>query len=309
MILTKEIQEKIAALRADNTAGATALAHLAGEILVRVAESPRNLQASEIRSRIIAAGKAVIGAQPAMATIYGLVNYVLGGLPEAQDDEELRATIRTRAHDFSAQLRAASSAAAHHATKLITHNTVVLTHSRSSLVEAALIEAARQGLTLSVICTESRPLGEGRALAGSLASMGISTSVVIDAAVASFVARSTVVFVGADALSVHGLVNKIGTHSIAMAAHAAGVPMYVVTTTQRFLPPAVPLSYQEVKDPRELVGERSKNLTAINLYFDHTPLEQITGCVTEHGPLAREALRTTLASWRVTETLDLEACG
>jgi translation initiation factor eIF-2B subunit delta len=159
------------------------------------------------------------------------------------------------------------------------------------------------------MCTESRPLGEGRALAGSLASRGISASVVIDAAVASFAVRSTVVFVGADALSVHGLVNKIGTHVIAMAAQAAHVPLYVVATTQRFLPPAVPLSYQEIKNPRELISEQNKNLTAINVYFDRTPLEQLTGCISEHGLLVGEALRATLASWRVTETLDLEACG
>jgi len=309
MILTKEIQEKIAALRADNTAGATALAHLAGEILVRVAESPRNLQASEIRSRIIAAGKAVIGAQPAMATIYCLVNYVLGALQESKSDDELRATIRARTHRFSSQLSTASSAASHHAAGLISKEAVVLTHSRSSLVERALIEAAGQGLSFSVICTESRPHGEGRALAGSLASMGIPASVVIDAAVASFAARSTVVLVGADALSVHGLVNKIGTRLIAMAAQAVSVPLYVVATTHRFLPATVPLSYQEVKNPRELVGERSKNLGAINLYFDHTPLELLTGCITEQGLLSREALRGILTTWRVTETLDLEACG
>lgn len=309
MILSKEIQENIAALRSDNTAGATALAQLAGEIMVRVVETPQRVTTSELRSRIIAAGKAVIGAQPAMATIYRLVTHVLGALHESHDDEELRATIRQRAHDFSSQLAAASFAAACHASELVSKDAVVLTHSRSSLVERALIEAARRGLTFSVICTESRPLGEGRALAGSLAAGGISASVVIDAAVASFAARSTVMLVGADALSVHGLVNKIGTRLLAMAAHAAHVPLYVVATTHRFLPPTVPLSYQEVKNPRELVGERSKNLSAINLYFDHTPLEQLTGCVTEQGLLSREALRKTLAAWRVPETLDLEACG
>jgi len=309
MILTKEIQERIGALRDDNTAGATALAHLAGEIMVRVAETSQNVPTTELRSRIIAAGKAVIGAQPAMATIYCLVNDVLAALHESHSDEELRATIRARTHQFSSQLSAASWASAHHAAQLISKDAIVLTHSRSSLVETALVEAAGQGLTFSVICTESRPLGEGQALARSLASMGISASVVIDAAVASFAPRSTVVLVGADALSVHGLVNKIGTRLIAMAAQAVSVPLYVVATTHRFLPPTVPLSYQEVKNPRELVGERSKNLGAINLYFDHTPLEQLTGCVTEDGLLSREALRKILTTWRITETLDLEACG
>ena len=309
MILAKEIQDRIASLRNNNTAGATALAQSAGNILTRVVDLSRTATPSDLRSRIIAAGKAIIKAQPAMAPLYTLVNDVLGALGDATNDQDLGERIRGRALSFSAGLIAASESAARRAASLVVDDSVVVTHSRSSLVEKALIEAFQSGRTFSVVCTESRPMGEGRDLAQSLGTQGILTTLVIDAAAPLFITRGTLVMVGADALSVHGLVNKIGTRVMAMTARSAGVPVYVIATTQRFLPPTVPLSYQEIKNPQEIIGERNARFSTVNLYFDHTPLDEVTGCVTENAILEHRLMIDVLKAWRVQETLDLEACG
>lgn len=309
MILPKEIQDRIAAVRNNNTAGATALAQTAGEILSRVVDLSRSATPAELRSKVIAAGKAIVKAQPAMAPLYCLVNDVLGAMKDSANDQDLGRLIRERARNFSAALGAATDAAAARASSLVTDGSVVFTHSRSSLVEKSLLRAHHLGRRFSVVCTESRPMGEGRELAQSLDSHGIPTTLVIDAAIASIVGRSTMAMVGADALSVHGLVNKIGTQMLAVAARKAGVPLYVVATTHRFLPSTVPLSYQELKNPREIVGDGGGSIAAVNLYFDHTPLEDLAGCVTENAILDRKGLFEALTSWRVQEILDLEACG
>ncbi|MBE0558408.1 MAG: hypothetical protein IH628_14360, partial [Proteobacteria bacterium] len=139
MILAKEIQDRIASLRNNNTAGATALAQSAGNILTRVVDLSRTATPSDLRSRIIAAGKAIIKAQPAMAPLYTLVNDVLGALGDATNDQDLGERIRGRALSFSAGLIAASESAARRAASLVVVDSVVVTHSRSSLVEKALI--------------------------------------------------------------------------------------------------------------------------------------------------------------------------
>jgi translation initiation factor 2B subunit (eIF-2B alpha/beta/delta family) len=309
MILAKEILDRIGALRNDNSSGAGALAEVAGEILTRVVDLGRSVPSLELRSRILAAGKAIIKAQPAMAPVYTIVNDVLGTLAESGNDADLAGRIRERAHRFSAALRAASEAAALNAASLIAEGSTVVTHSRSSVVEGALRRAAQEGKTFSVVCTESRPTGEGRELAESLSSAGISTTLVIDAAVPSFVTKDTVVMVGADALSVHGLVNKIGTRVLALTAHTVHTPMYVATTTHRFLPSTVPLSYQAIKDPKEISGSARVPYSTVNLYFDCTPINEITTCVTERSLLDLPGLLDVLSAWRIRQSLDLEACG
>jgi translation initiation factor 2B subunit (eIF-2B alpha/beta/delta family) len=309
MILAREIQDRIASLRHDSTSGATALAHAASEIMCRVVDLSRDVTPVELKHRIIAAGKAIVKGQPAVAALYTLVNGVLGALDDSRDATTLSRAIQDRVRRFSKGLISSAASAARHAASLVTDGSVVLTHSRSSLVESALLGASRAGVSFSVICTESRPLGEGRKLAESLASEGISTTIVVDAAVPSFIRRSTLVMLGADALSVHGLVNKIGTSLIAMSARNAAVPVYVIATTVKFLPPNVPLSYQQIKNPQDIVPERISNLAAVNLYFDFTPLDQVKGCVTEAGIVPNDRLRELLSSWQVEETLDLEACG
>ncbi len=308
MILAKEIHDRINALRSNNVAGASALAEEAGAILVRVVDLGSRGRPQELRSRVLAAGKAIIKAQPAMAPMYTLVNDVLLGLGQSDQDRDLGKSIKERTRLYLSRLHEAANAAARRASALITDGSVIVTHSRSSLVERALLEGAKSGREFSVVCTESRPMMEGRALAEHLSEAGIPTTLVIDAAAGALMRAGARVFVGADALSVHGLINKIGTRMIAMAARAAGVPFTVLATTQRFLPPSVPLSYQELKNPQELLDSQS-SLKAVNLYYDHTPLDDLTDCVTESALLDRQALVSELKAWQVQEILDLEACG
>lgn len=309
MILAKEIQDRINALRSNNTSGASTLTQSAAEILARVGDLSSTSSSAEVRSRVVAAGRALLKAQPAMAAVYTLVNAVLGELAVADADADLGRRVRERASMFSDALKKATELAAKRAASLVSDGMVVVTHSRSSIVEKALKIAHQSGKTFSVVCTESRPMGEGRDLAENLGAEGLSTTVVIDAAAPSFIAADTRVMVGADALSIHGLVNKIGTRIVAQAASDAGAAFYVVATTQRFLPPSVPLSYQAIKDPREILTSRHTHTGAVNLYFDHTPLDLVTACVTEEEMLYRSALLERLAAWTVREAIDLQACG
>jgi translation initiation factor eIF-2B subunit delta len=91
-----------------------------------------------------------------------------------------------------------------------------------------------------------------------------------------------------------GVVNKVGTYPLALAARAAGVPVYVLSEAAKIAPPTLPLVFEEMP-PEELLPEPLPGVTARNVYFDLTPADLIAGLVTEVGFLDRAAIATRAA--------------
>jgi len=308
MIIPKNIQDLISELRRDNTHGAAELVQKASQVLEQAAQI-REASVADARARLVAVSKALVNAQRSMAPILNLVNEALGPLQNAQSAEELSASVQQRCKDFSERVRKSTDRLAHHALHLLDKGMTVLTHSKSSAVFRAITLAHENGKSCEVICTESRPMNEGVDLARALSTLGLKVTLITDASVFSFVRRCDVVLVGADAVSAHGVVNKIGTASLGEAARLASVPLYVLAGTEKFLSPSIPLSTRELKNPEEVLGPAVSNITAVNLYFDVTPLDRFTGGVTEEGMVKAPELQRRLAEWKADEILDLEACG
>jgi translation initiation factor 2B subunit (eIF-2B alpha/beta/delta family) len=190
---------------------------------------------------------------------------------------------------------------AHHARRIanealpyIRSGALLLTHSHSGTVFAALARAHGAGKRFGVVCTESRPQFDGVQMARRLAAIGIEVEVIADAAAATFVNGFYTVLVGADAVTREGAVNKIGTLGLAFAAKQVGVPFYCFAGTEKFLPPGAPFEIAE-RDPAEIVRS-SPNLHGFNLYFDQTPLDLISKLFTEDGPLTPDQVRARLAA-------------
>jgi hypothetical protein len=92
------------------------------------------------------------------------------------------------------------------------------------------------GPGLSVIVCESRPLCEGVAMAQRLAAAGLHVALITDAQAGVFVEEADVVLLGADAVTPAGVVNKVGSKLLALAAKAAGVPVVAVTDSLKVSP-------------------------------------------------------------------------
>jgi translation initiation factor 2B subunit (eIF-2B alpha/beta/delta family) len=179
----------------------------------------------------------------------------------------------------------------------------VLTHSRSSTVLAALQLAATRGRLVEVVCTESRPSYEGRTAAAALSQEGIRTRLITDSAAAHFLGRVNLVMVGADSVSGDGLVNKMGTYAIALAARDRGVPFYALCGTEKFLPTDYPYFRIAPQDPQEVWPEHPQGVEVLNLYFDVTPLEYVSAVITEQGMLAPGELQDIVGQLKLLETL------
>ncbi|HVL32042.1 MAG TPA: hypothetical protein VM600_00490, partial [Actinomycetota bacterium] len=206
------------------------------------------------------AARAVVRAHPAMGALVRLCARVLD---DADPSEAARA--------FVASLRSSSDAAAD-SVRWITgrREVVVLTHSASGAVARALLRI--QARISYVVCTTSLPGGEGRSFAKRLERDGFDVVVIADAEVARACADVDLVLLGADAITPEGVVNKVGTTVVALAAREAGIGCYSIGCSEKMVPAeAVALDRAPA--------------------FESTPLELFDAIMTERGPQRPAAVR------------------
>ena len=180
----------------------------------------------------------------------------------------------------------------------------VLTHCNAGALATAgygtalgvIRSAARTGRLSRVLAQETRPFLQGaRLTTWELARDGIPVTLVTDGMGGALMARGDIdaVVVGADRIAANGdVANKIGTYTLAVLAHAHGLPFYV----------AAPLSTLDLDTPtgKEIpIEERSSDevtriagvaiaaagVNALHPAFDVTPATLVSAIVTERGVL------------------------
>jgi len=288
------------AIRRDSRSGAVELANRAALLLKEFCDT--TIAAGErFESELTSLCRTLIGAQPGMAPLVNLCNEVmraavepgvvhLQGRPQLATPAQAASNAALRFYAFLA----------HHPRRIanemlpyIHSGSLLLTHSSSATVLAALLRAHEAGKRFGVVCTESRPLYEGVHMARRLAEAGIGVEVIADAAAAMFIYGFYTLLIGADAITPDGVINKVGTLGLALATRSAGVPVYCLAGSEKFLPAGAEVKIEE-KDPTEIVPGTA-NMHGFNIYFDQTPLELITKFFTEDGVLTPAGVRGKLS--------------
>ncbi|MFQ3662137.1 MAG: initiation factor 2B [Chloroflexaceae bacterium] len=288
-------QQAIAAIAEDSLSGAVEVAEKSAEVFQRLVRTDRSPQKEGLVQQVLDVGWALIRAHPTMAPLVNLVNGVLWRLEGATSADEARRNVADATGDFKRWLRVHEAAIAETALRLIPEDGQILTNGRSTTVRAALRHAQRAGRRFRVVCAEGRPGCEGRALAGELAAAGIEVTLVIDALAVALVPQMHLVLVGADYLDASGLVNKVGTYAIALAAGASKVPMYTLCGSEKFLPPGYVPPAQALWPPEQVWDAAPPGVRITNLYYDLTPLSALAGIVTEQGVQPAEGIEAWLA--------------
>jgi translation initiation factor 2B subunit (eIF-2B alpha/beta/delta family) len=159
----------------------------------------------------------------------------------------------------------------------------VVTLSYSGTVLAALMAMPKD---VEVSVAESLPLGEGEVTYRRLAEKGIKVSLFRDAMIPGEVAGTDLVLVGADGVCPEGVVNKVGTMSLALAAREAGVPMVALCSTSKLIPV---MDIDPEHSSRTLEG-----LLYRERLFEATPLHLFHSIFTEEGALSGAEMRERL---------------
>jgi ribose 1,5-bisphosphate isomerase len=185
--------------------------------------------------------------------------------------------------------------------RLIPQDATVLTHCHSGSVVGVIKAAFDQGKNPSVICTETRPLYQGRITAKQLSEHGIKTTFIVDNASNYMLTKmrdTDVVLVGADAVTSAGdLINKIGTSLIAIAAFEHGKRFYSCTGTHKYDPVTLWGEQEpiEQRSPDEVISKAEMpNVEILNPAFDLTLARYLTAYVTEFGVIPPQGLTTTV---------------
>jgi translation initiation factor 2B subunit (eIF-2B alpha/beta/delta family) len=158
-----------------------------------------------------------------------------------------------------------------------------LSHSR------AVIEALRlariQGMRPRALVGEGRPLFEGRRTAAELAACGIPVWLVADSALPLLLSQAAQVWLGADAVTDRGVLNKIGSYAVALAAREHSVPVYVLAGRRKFVPAGTGALRILEMPPVEIWDDPPAGVEAHNVYFELVPLELLRGVAVEDGVL------------------------
>lgn len=167
--------------------------------------------------------------------------------------------------------------------KLIKNNYVVHTHCHSTSAIAVIKEAAKKKKFM-VVADETRPKLQGIKTAKELSRVkNIKVILITDdaagIALSPFIPpNDDIVIVGADAIRKEGIVNKIGTYLLAVAASEQGIPFYVAASTLKY-DTRKKLIIEE--RPTSEVYKGLRNIIIRNPAFDLTPWKYITGVITE----------------------------
>jgi ribose 1,5-bisphosphate isomerase len=149
-----------------------------------------------------------------------------------------------------------------------------------------LKRAKQEGKSFEVICTETRPVLQGRTTAKEMLDLGVKTTFIVDSAARFFMNHVDLAIVGADAITSEGnVINKIGTSTIALVAREARTPFYVVSELLKFDPATMYGDYEKIEErsPNEIWKDPPRNLVIRNPAFDVTRRDFIHGIICEDG--------------------------
>jgi translation initiation factor eIF-2B subunit delta len=136
-----------------------------------------------------------------------------------------------------------------------------------------------------VLVAESRPRLEGRDTARALAAAGIDTWIVADAALPLLVSQASAVWLGADAVTEQGVINKVGSYTVALAAREHGVPVWAIAVRRKLMPgDTAALGIVEMP-AAEIWEDAPAGVRPRNVYFEMVPAPLLRGVVVEDGVL------------------------
>ena len=196
--------------------------------------------------------KSLLGGRSTIALASGcelFLKYVTRAFLELPDFAECRAQVLERGERFASISLAARERIADLGQGFIRDGMVVLTHGWSRVVSALLLKAARErGKHFEIIVLEGRPEAGGAKAAKVFAEAGIPVTVVLDSAMGYVMERVDMVLVGAEGVVENGgVVNKIGTYALGIAARELGKPLYVAAESYKFAR-LFPLNQRDLPD-------------------------------------------------------------
>ena len=273
--LNTKVIDKINKLKNDRVHGAGLLARQAISILNLAINESQAQTVAEFVEEIQTVAAELVKARPSITPIANYINQFLQQITLRAQSEKNLASLKSFAKAKGNELIRSSvravSKAVEYGCGIITDLDTVITCSYSSTV-CKVLELSRQRETrFRVIIAESR-FGDkayGEITAEQLMRHQIPVEIIRDENIQLRISKADKVLVGADSITADGyLINGIPTFTLAQAAKKKKIPFYTICETAKF----------------DTQGYTTK-APELEPGFDKTPLDLITGIVTEKGTM------------------------
>jgi len=273
--LNTKVIDKINKLKNDRVHGAGLLARQAISILNLAINESQAQTVAEFVEEIQTVAAELVKARPSITPIANYINQFLQQITLRAQSEKNLASLKSFAKAKGNELIRSSvravSKAVEYGCGIITDLDTVITCSYSSTV-CKVLELSRQRETrFRVIIAESR-FGDkayGEITAEQLMRHQIPVEIIRDENIQLRISKADKVLVGADSITADGyLINGIPTFTLAQAAKKKKIPFYTICETAKF----------------DTQGYTTK-APELEPGFDKTPLNLVTGIVTEKGTM------------------------
>jgi methylthioribose-1-phosphate isomerase len=223
-------------------------------------------------------------------------------LHDVTDLSEISKALVEEAENIAEDDRRVNRLIGDHGNPVVPEEANILTHCNAGALATVefgtalgVIRAAHQaGKKVHVYADETRPFLQGaRLTAFELMNDKIPVTLIADNMAGYLMQQGKVdlVIVGADRIAANGdTANKIGTYSLAVLAHAHGIPFYIAAPTSTIDLKVsggqdIPIEERHPKEMREVFGVPTAppDVPVYNPAFDVTPSKLITGIITEKG--------------------------
>lgn len=304
----KDHRQVAKAIKEMTVRGAPAIGVAAAMGLALAANASQTKDKARFMQELEAAANILRGSRPTAWNLFWAIDRILEkARTSTGGPAEIAAQVVSEAQRMAEEDIEANRKIGENGSDLIADGDQVLTHCNTGTLAtvsygtalAPIRTAVQQGKKVRVIATETRPRLQGAKLTTyELLRDGIPVTLIVDGAVGYVMNKKMVqkVIVGADRITRKFVANKVGTYLIALAAQANRIPFYVAAPSSTFdLRDEQPEVKIEERSPQEVTHIRGKRIApkgvaVFNPAFDLTPIELVTGLITEKGVVKPDSL-------------------
>ena len=294
------IRQLVQAIKSLKVRGAPALGAAGAYGIALAARLSRAASSSEIMAELETAAEMIRSARPTAVNLSWGVDRAMRAASCGESGEEIREKALAEAEEIASEDIRVNQLLGKFGARLLQDGDDVLTHCNAGRLACVgwgtalgvVRSAVTEGKRVHVYACETRPLHQGsRLTAWELSQDNIPVTLICDSMSGSLMRMGRIdkVIVGADRITKDAVFNKIGTYSHAVLARHHGIPFYVAAPLSTFDShhEEADITIEE-RDPEEICILNGKRLAppgikAYNPAFDATPLELISGIITEKG--------------------------
>ncbi|MFZ3147410.1 MAG: S-methyl-5-thioribose-1-phosphate isomerase, partial [Methanothrix sp.] len=277
-----------------------ALGAAGGYGVALAAELSQVSNAQELMTELENAADMIKGSRPTAVNLSWGVDRAMHAAALQETAEEIRLAALREAEEIAREDIRINKLLSKNGAKLLDDGDHVMTHCNAGRLACVgwgtalgvVRSAVAAGKHIHVYACETRPLHQGsRLTAWELTQDEIPVTLICEGMSGSLMRKGKIdkVIVGADRITRDAVFNKIGTYSHAVLARYHKIPFYVAAPLSTFdrlhKEEDIVVEERDAEEICSLAGTRlaPQGIEVYNPAFDATPLELVTGLITEKG--------------------------